>query len=51
MPRNFAEGPGLVSINLRVGKSLTLGETACEAKSDPKSVVYADIFETYMDAA
>ena len=38
IPRNFAEGPGLVSINLRVGKSFTLGERHAKAKSDPKQL-------------
>jgi hypothetical protein len=41
IPRNYAEGPGLVAINLRVSKAFTLGERHSTSKSDPKQLTFS----------
>jgi hypothetical protein len=43
IPRNFAQGPGLVTVNLRVAKSFTFGENYSKGKNsgDPKQLTFS----------
>jgi hypothetical protein len=42
IPRNYGNGPGTIAVNLRLGKTFTLGEQKSgKSKSDPKQLTFS----------